>query len=325
MKLFLKYLLFTMLFVVSSCGEIIVGFEDDELIHVSNSSLFFEADGGSDTIYVRTYNSLPCTAECSAPWVEIRKKNDTDGLAFCITVSAETLEQIRTAEVWLSIEGYYRTVYITQGCGASGLYYIDLGLSSGVKWAACNVGATKPEEFGGYYAWGETEEKIDFGLISYKWYDYATFNMTKYCTGNIGGYNKVDNKTVLDPEDDVAHVKWGGDWRMPTLDEFYELCSECTWLWTNYNYVYGYLVTGPNGNSIFLPAAGFCRSFDAVAQGVAVEGFYWSSSLSDSNFGAMSLLFSSDDSFSAPRYYVSNYHRYYGLPVRPVWDSGQSR
>ena len=319
MKLFLKYLLFTMLFVVSSCGEIIVGFEDDELIHVSNNSLFFEADGGSDTIYVRTYNSLPCTAECSAPWVEIRKKNDTDGLAFCITVSAETLEQIRTAEVWLSIEGYYRTVYITQGCGASGLYYIDLGLSSGVKWAACNVGATKPEEFGGYYAWGETEEKIDFGLSSYKWYDYATFNMTKYCTGNIGGYNKVDNKTVLDPEDDVAHVKRGRDWRMPTIDEFDELHRECNWQWTSLNGVNGYLVTGPNGNSIFLPAAGFCHGFDAVVLNGGIGGCYWSSSLSDSNTYAMMISFSSENCD------ISSNSRDYGLPVRPVWDSGQSR
>ena len=318
MKLFLKYLLFTMLLLVSSCGEIIVGFGGDKLIHVSKDLLCFDAAGGSDTIYVRTYNSLPCTAECSAPWVEIREKNDTDGLAFCITVSAESLEQIRTAEVWLSIEGYYRTVYITQGCEASGLYYIDLGLPSGVKWAAYNVGATKPEEFGGYYAWGETEEKTDFGLSSYKWYDYATFNMTKYCTDNIGGYVEVDNKTVLDPEDDVAHVKWGGDWRMPTKDEYDELCNECTWQWTTLNGVNGYRVTGPNGNSIFLPAAGYCDSFDAVAWGVGSFGCYWSSSLSDSNSGAMSLFFSS---VLDPRYYVGNNPRYYGLLVRPVCES----
>lgn len=312
MKLFLKYLLFTMLLLVSSCGEIIVGFEDDELIHVSNSSLFFEAYGGSDTIYVRTYKSLPCTAKCSAPWVEIREKNDTDGLAFCITVSAETLEQIRTAEVWLSIEDYYRTVYITQGCGASGLYYIDLGLSSGVKWAACNVGATKPEEFGGYYAWGETEEKTYFGLSSYKWYDYATFNMTKYCTNS--SYGTVDNKIVLDPEDDVAHVKWGGDWRMPTMDEYDELFRECTWQWTTLKGVNGYRVTGPNGNSIFLPAAGYCDGFDADAQSVGIKGCYWSSSLLDWSNDAVRIFFGAE-------YGIGGEFRYYGLPVRPVCES----
>ena len=121
---------------------------------------------------------------------------------------------------------------------------VDLGLS--VKWAAYNVGATKPEEYGGYYAWGETEEKSNYTWGTHKWCNGSYDTMTKYCTNS--SYGTVDNKIVLDPEDDVAHVKWGGDWRMPTFGELHELYSNCTWLWITINGINGYKVTGPNGN-----------------------------------------------------------------------------
>ena len=131
---------------------------------------------------------------------------------------------------------------------------IDLGLPSGTKWANMNVAASTPEEYGGYYAWGETEEKDNYSWSTYKWCRGSYDTQTKYCTDS--SYGTVDNKTVLDPEDDVAHVKWGGTWRMPTLDEQKELLNKCTWNWTTQNGVNGYKGTGPNGNSIFLPAAG---------------------------------------------------------------------
>ena len=128
---------------------------------------------------------------------------------------------------------------------------VDLGLPSGIKWATCNVGATKPEEFGGYYAWGETEEKDDYSWGTYKWCNGSSTTMTKYCIDS--SYGTVDNKTVLDLEDDVAHVKWGGSWRMPTRAEQEELRNNCTWTWTTQNAVNGYKVTSKtNGNSIFL-------------------------------------------------------------------------
>lgn len=85
---------------------------------------------------------------------------------------------------------------------------IDLGLPSGLKWASCNVGASSPEEYGGYFAWGEIEEKSDYSWDTYKWCKGSSESMTKYCTNS--NYGTVDNKTILDPEDDVAHVKWGG-------------------------------------------------------------------------------------------------------------------
>ena len=170
----------------------------------------------------------------------------------------------------------------------NGHEYVDLGLS--VKWATCNVGADRPEDYGDYYAWGETATK------SYYWYDnYETYNQN---IGDIKGTSR-----------DVAHVKWGGNWRMPTKAEFRELIDKCDWEWDGD----GYIVTGPNGNSIFLPAAG-CRSgvklyFDGS------YGSYWSSS-PDSE-GAQDpyfLFFYSGDQ-------DTGWHdRYDGLSVRPVLE-----
>ena len=181
---------------------------------------------------------------------------------------------------------------------------IDLGLPSGTKWANINIGASAPEEYGGYYAWGETEEKEFYSLDTYKFANlyHGYYTITKY----------TDNKTVLDPEDDVAHVKWGGSWRMPTETEQDELRNNCTWTWTTQNGVNGYKVTGPNGNSIFLPAAGYRDGTEVYYRGN--YGYYWSS-----------LLYSDYDSLYA--YYLNVYsgnfdwylnYRYYGLSVRPV-------
>ena len=148
----------------------------------------------------------------------------------------------------------------------NGHEYVDLGLPSGIKWATCNVGASSPEDYGGYYAWGETEEKGYYDWDNYKWCNGSENTQTKYCTDS--DYGTVDNKTVLDLEDDVAHVKWGGSWRMPTSSEIQELLDECIWEWTVLNGVDGCRVTGPNGNSIFLPVGGD-------------RDHYWSNSLSE--------------------------------------------
>jgi len=184
---------------------------------------------------------------------------------------------------------------------------IDLGLS--VKWASCNVGATAPEEYGGYYAWGETEEKSDYDWDTYKYCNGTYDTMTKYCTSS--SYGTVDNKTTLEASDDVASVKWGGNWRMPTTEEQQELINKCTWTWTTLNGVNGYRVTGPNGNSIFLPAAGYRSGTGAYGQGS--YGFCWSSSLfSYYSYSACSLYFYSG---SFDWFY---YYRCYGRTVRPV-------
>ena len=203
--------------------------------------------------------------------------------------------------------------YVPSGT-INGYRYVDLGLPSGLKWATCNVGATNPEDYGGYYAWGETEEKEDYSWSTYKWFSgniYSNYTFTKYNTNT--SMDVVDNKTVLEPEDDVAHVKWGGSWRMPTLDEQKELLDNCTWSWTMLNGVTGCKVTGPNGYSIFLPAAS--GRDGAFLNGSGSYGYYWSSSL----YGG-----GSNDAcglrFYSGNYGWYNYNRYYGFTVRPVSD-----
>ena len=194
----------------------------------------------------------------------------------------------------------------------NGHEWVDLGLPSGTKWATCNVGATKPEEYGNYYAWGETETKTTYKWSTYKWCNGSDDTQTKYCTK--GKYGPVDNKTVLELEDDAAAVNWGGAWRMPTVDEWTELLENCTWIWTTLNGRIGYEVKSKiNGNSIFLPAAG-CRGDDDL-YGAGDDGYYWSSSLNtDYPFDAWCVLFYSG--------YVGRYgdyrYRYRGQSVRPV-------
>ena len=188
-----------------------------------------------------------------------------------------------------------------------GVEAVDLGLS--VLWASCNVGAESPEEYGGYYAWGEIEEKAEYDWSTYKWCDGDYDALTKYCTNSR--YGTADNRSVLIPEDDVAHVEWGGNWRMPTLSEFEELAEECTWVWTTVDGVNGSKVTGPNGNSIFLPAAGFCYGKKVHDQGD--EGYYWCAT-SDSEYSPAAYYLGT----ASAGYVTFEYFRYNGHSVRPV-------
>ena len=187
--------------------------------------------------------------------------------------------------------------------------YVDLGLS--VKWATCNVGATKPEEYGDYFAWGETEPKSTYDWSTYKYCNGSSSTLTKYNTDSSQG--TVDNKITLELSDDAARANWGGSWRMPTKAEQDELRNNCTRTWTTQNGVNGYKVTSKrNGNSIFLPAASH-RSGSSLNNAVS-NGFYWSSSLyTDGPYRACDLSFYSS-------YVDWHYHdyRYYGFSVRPV-------
>ncbi len=160
---------------------------------------------------------------------------------------------------------------------ANGHGYVDLGLPSGLKWATCNVGANKPEEYGNYYAWGETTTKSTYNWSTYKWCNGSYTTLSKY--------NTVDKKTVLELADDAARANWGGQWRMATDAEWTELRENCTWTWTDdYNGtgVAGRIVTSKtNGNSIFLPAAGF--RLNGNLGDVGLNGNFWSSSLNAIN------------------------------------------
>ena len=190
---------------------------------------------------------------------------------------------------------------------------VDLGLPSGLKWASCNIGATTPEDYGNYYAWGETTTKTDYSWATYKHANGDYNKLTKYCSYN-GNNGFADNKTTLDPADDAAHVNWGGDWRMPTRAEVDELLNNCTWTWTTQSGVNGYQVSSKtNSNSIFLPAAG-CR--DADLNNAGSIGYYWSASLNDYYPGnTWCINFGSD-------YHDRGYNsRYFGFSVRPVKEA----
>ena len=189
---------------------------------------------------------------------------------------------------------------------------VDLGLS--VKWATCNVGAERPEDYGDYFAWGEVKPKEQYNWSTYKYCKGTRETITKYCSNSSYGYNGfTDNKTILDPEDDAATVNWGGAWRMPTKAEHDELQRKCKWTWTSQNGVEGYKVVGPNGNSIFLPAAGCMNNSGLRGEEVSV-GFYWSSSLyTDRPSSAYGVFF-----FSLREYRGSDYVRFDGFTVRPV-------
>lgn len=183
----------------------------------------------------------------------------------------------------------------------NGHEWVDLGLPSGTKWATCNIGATKPEEFGNYYAWGEVTPK-DF--YSWETYKYGNENqLTKYNTNSFYARKGIaDGKTILELKDDAAHFNWGGKWRMPTRAQQDELRKQCYWVWTesyNGSGVTGCIVYKAKSESnkgvivyegrtpyssytlsdthIFLPAAG-CR-YNGFRDYAGCHGYYWSSSL----------------------------------------------
>ena len=192
---------------------------------------------------------------------------------------------------------------------------VDLGLPSGLMWASWNLGATNATESGYYYAWGATDTSEVYDWIEYKYANDSYYNLTKYCTiSDYGNNGFVDTRTKLLPEDDVAHVLLGGNWRMPTYADIQELRSQdnCKWVWTTIDGVNGYKVIGPNGNYIFLPAAGWRSDDSLLDQGS--DGRYWSSTLEeDGPYHAQYLGF-----YPSGLRIDSGYSRYYGLSIRPV-------
>lgn len=172
-----------------------------------------------------------------------------------------------------------------------GHQYVDLGLPSGLRWAACNIGAEAPWDYGIYYTWGEMGAKEDYSLAAYTY---------------------KDNPTELPQDKDVAHLSWRGYWRMPTRENFKELMEECTWTFErNYHGTHGYVVTGPNGNSIFLPAGGLRNGRNLVLDNE--YGYFWSSSIINQDNTRGWILRYND----ATIYRVDEL-RHYGLTVRPV-------
>ena len=191
--------------------------------------------------------------------------------------------------------------------------YVDLGLPSGLLWATCNVGATTPEGYGDYFAWGETTTKETYGWDTYRYCSGRATTLTKYCNdASYGNNGFTDNLTTLEASDDAATAKWGAGWRMPTYDEMNELQNNCTVTWITRNGVNGRLFTGPNGNSIFLPAAG--DRYDSSLFFDGSFGYYWSSSLYSDGTGSAWYLRFGSGGYDVDYYYDRNY----GFTVRAV-------
>ena len=197
--------------------------------------------------------------------------------------------------------------------------FVDLGLPSGTLWATCNVGAVTAEEYGDYFAWGETQPKKHYSWRTYKWCNKEWNKLTKYCDKTSYGDNGfADNLTTLESCDDAATANLGNGWRTPSSTEIQELIDNCRCGWRKLNRTIGLLFTGPNGNSIFLPAGG--NRMNGGRYGVGEGMSYMTNSLS-SKSGCPSYLCVWDFGTSDPEPTVSAINnRAYGYLVRPVYS-----
>ncbi len=183
--------------------------------------------------------------------------------------------------------------------------WVDLGLPSGLRWATCNVGASVPEEFGYYIAWGETEPKDEYTSINSLTY--------KVPLKRLKQWGIIDQSGTLTKVHDAACVSWGEPWRMPTIEDYTELLTNCTWTFSEVNGVNGYTVTGPNHQHIFLPAAAFQQN--TKIENVGDFGDYWSSTIVEELSGVACSL-----GYSSKSYGRRRYARYAGRTIRPVTD-----
>ena len=240
--------------------------------------------------------------------------------AFSTTLTGLTANTTYTVRAYATNEegtGYGEEVTFTtlnEG-GGDEHEYVDLGLPSGTLWATCNVGADTPEGYGDYFAWGETQPKSTYNWSTYQYCNGSYNTLTKYCSDSDYGYNGfTDNLTTLLPEDDAATANWGSDWRMPTKEEWQELYNNTTHTWTTQNGVNGRLFTASNGNSLFLPAAGY--RWDDELNSAGYYGDYWSSSLQTDGPN-----YAWDFYFTSGYTNVGGSYRSYGQSVRAVREN----
>lgn len=191
-------------------------------------------------------------------------------------------------------------------------HIIDLGLSSGTKWACCNVGANSPAEYGVFFAWGETTPKSSFKLNNYKWYANGDdHNILRYCCNS--DYGTVDNRPELKLEDDAAYVNWGLEWEMPSLNQIFELVDNCTSEWARVNGTGGYIFkSNSNDNAIFLPLPGW----NPRGTGLDAVGNYWSRGYRYDIWPNLAYILGLKYSTGPDAFYLP---RYYGGNVRPVY------
>ena len=261
-----------------------------------------------------------CWSTIHNPTVNDSHTSDGTGLggysSVMVGMNHNTTYYVRAYASNSHITVYGEEVSFTTHGSSVGLY-VDLGLPSGTLWATCNVGADDPEDYGDYFAWGETQPKDAYSWSNYQHCNGSYNTLIKYCNKSSYGYNGfTDNLTTLLPEDDAATANWGADWRMPTKNEWMELYQNTTHVWTTRNGIRGRLFVGPNGNSIFLPAAG--GRYENTLSAVGSGGNYWSSSLYTTVPGYSWYYYFSSDYSS-----MCNNNRYYGRSVRAVRSTGR--
>lgn len=275
--------------------------------------LEFPSEGGVSEIGIGSNQEW--TATPSDSWITLSPSSGSRNGSVQVTTNANTTTETRSGTVTFKSDDCESTLTVVQEgvqLFIDGHAYVNLGLPSGLLWATCNVGASRPEEYGSYFAWGETEEKDIYTWETLRYRlsgnDGASMTFSKYVT--LASRGPVDNRTVLEPSDDAAAVNWGGRWLTPDDDDWTELRNNCTWaLSSGYK---GYIVTGPNGRSIFLPMAGYLHGTSLYSAGS--NGYYWSSSL-DVNYPqcAMQITLGNNQIIRQ-----ENGTRYWGRSVRPV-------
>lgn len=292
-------------------------------VTVSPTSITMESGKGQADFAI--YSNSSWTVTSNQSWCYTLTTSG-EGNRYIITVYVEPNNSTtdRTATITVKSGTVTATLTVTQKGTAKemtgtheGHDWVDLGLPSGVLWATTNVGANKPGDYGNYYAWGETYTKSDYSYDTYKYSTSKGTVLTKYCTSSANG--NVDNKTTLEASDDAASVNWGGSWRMPTYEELKELAntSYCTWTWELQDGHYGSRVTGPNGNSIFLPAAGWFAVISTI--NVGEQGYYWTSSLNPENDKSYDLWMIKVGDKGGAMFHTAGI-RYAGYSVRAVYS-----
>ena len=286
----------------------------------------FDANGGIGTMQTQTFVEGESQAIKDNSFVNKGRRfkgwntlPDGSSISYTDGQVITLVSDITLYAQWTSKETEQTAPEVTEQVGPidlNGHEWVDLGLPSGTKWATCNVGTNTPEGYGDYFAWGETSPKK-----IYYWHTYLHSRGDAYCSflkynpsndPEYGYAGFTDNLTTLEACDDAATANWGEAWRIPTQDEMQELFDNCTSTWTNLNGINGRKFTGPNGNSIFLPAAG--HYYDIMLMDDGSDGSYWTSSVYfyNPNYAWM-LKFSSDNCLINHQRY-----RYNGQPVRPV-------
>lgn len=317
--LFIAGLLFICSCADDSISEKLRATSDYMSLELNVNTINIKGDASTQTVYVWASSSVSWVIEDIPSWITVSPRNGTGDAVVTMSFGANTQsKRSATLSVRCTDTDWPARVNLTvsqdKQVVSTTHEYVDLGLS--VKWATCNVGASKPEEYGDYFAWGEIETKSTYRWYAYKYYLSGSteedIKLSKYV--NNSNWGTVDSKMILDINDDVAHVKWGGNWRIPTYSEAWELHDNCTWTWTTVNGVYGYKITsnktGFTSRSIFLPASGI--KFESTVYYRGTVGYYWANSIAEKSYYGEGIFFNSDGHNGL------NAFRYEGLPVRAV-------